>query len=306
MNVITVSVFILTYNQEQYIAQTLESIINQKTNFSFQLVIGEDCSTDGTRAICESYVQKFPSQVKLLPAQNENIGLISNYMRTFAACDGKYVAICDGDDYWVDDLKLQKQVDFLEQNKGYDMVYTAYQRLYPNGDLKKYSYHLDKAILGFEDLIMDNFIASVTVLFRNRQTQDEQLPSWIHNYPFGDWPTYLWTIKEGGKIHYMNDVTAVYRMDIGVSAHYIKKNSTYLKLLLRLLYDVRIDSQFTSQKTNIENSIVNKKLNLMTSLNREQSYGEGFLFFSKMLPNYPTKWQLLKLYGYSIYKSFTN
>ena len=302
----TVSVFILTYNQEQYIAQTLESILSQKTNFNFQLVIGEDCSTDATRTICEKYAEKFPDKIKLLPKLKNNIGLIANYIRKFKECDGKYVAICDGDDYWIDDLKLQKQVDFLEQNKGYDMVYTAYQRLYPNSDLKNYLYHLDKKILGFEDLIIDNFIASVTVLFRNQQSKEAQLPSWIRNYPFGDWPTYLWTIKDGGKIHYMHDVTAVYRMDIGVSSHYIKKNSAFLKLLIQLLLDLQIDTQFLHQRKSIDCSIVNKKRNLMTSLNREKSYGEGFLVFSKMLPKYPNKWQLLKLYGYSIYKSLSN
>lgn len=303
MNDIIVSVFILTYNQEQFIAQTLDSILMQKTNFSFKLVIGEDCSTDSTRTICENYAVKYGDRIKLLPALEKNIGLINNYMRTIAECNGKYIAICDGDDYWIDDYKLQKQVDFLEQNPDYSIVYTALQRLFPNGEIKEYNYHLNKRVLNFDDLIFDNFMHSVTVVFKNVLNEKNRLPQWILKFPFGDWQTYLWTIKDGGKIHFLKDVTASYRMDIGLSSVYMKKNSAFLKRLISLLEEVYQDEHFYHKKEIIAKSIFNKKRNLMTSLNREKSYFKGLLLFFVLLLKTDGKIKLSKLYLYSIYKS---
>jgi glycosyltransferase involved in cell wall biosynthesis len=303
MNKPVVSVFILTYNQEQFIAQTLDSILMQKTNFSFKLVIGEDCSTDSTRTICENYAAKYGDRIKLLPALEKNIGLINNYMRTIAECNGKYIAICDGDDYWIDDYKLQKQVDFLEQNPDYSIVYTALQRLFPNGEIKEYNYHLNKRVLNFDDLIFDNFMHYVTVVFKNVLNEKNRLPQWILKFPFGDWQTYLWTIKDGGKIHFLKDVTASYRMDIGLSSVYMKKNSAFLKRLISLLEEVYQDEHFYNKKEIIAKSIFNKKRNLMTSLNREKSYFKGLLLFFVLLLKTDGKIKLSKLYLYSIYKS---
>lgn len=137
MNDNTVSIFILTYNQENFIAKTIDSILMQKTNFPFQLVVGEDCSTDATRIICEKYASDCGDKIKLLPNLNKNIGLIANYMRTIKECDGKYIAICDGDDYWIDENKLQKQVDFLESHLDFSIVYTNVRRLFSNGEFIK-------------------------------------------------------------------------------------------------------------------------------------------------------------------------
>ena len=81
----------LAYNQEQYIEQSIDGILMQKTNFNYELVIGEDSSTDNTRQICEDYQKKYPTKIKLLPSLNKNIGLIKNYIRTIKACDGKHI-----------------------------------------------------------------------------------------------------------------------------------------------------------------------------------------------------------------------
>ena len=108
-----VSVFMITYNHEKYIAEALDSILMQKTDFDFDIVIGEDCSTDATRRIVLEYSRKYPDKIKLL-LHNVNVGFISNMMYVLEACTGKYVAMCEGDDYWTDPFKLQKQVDFLE------------------------------------------------------------------------------------------------------------------------------------------------------------------------------------------------
>ena len=109
-----VSVCVITYNQEAYIQQCLESILQQETNFEYDVVVGEDCSTDNTASIIKS-LSEFGQNIQLLK-NTSNLGVLPNFIRTLKACKGKYIAFCEGDDYWIDEHKLQKQVDFLEQN----------------------------------------------------------------------------------------------------------------------------------------------------------------------------------------------
>lgn len=106
------SVGIITYNQQDTIAQTLDSILCQKGDFELEVVIGEDCSTDNTWAICQEYAERYPKQVVLLE-NTHNLGIMANFARVMKACTGEYVGICAGDDYWCDEQKLQKQLDYF-------------------------------------------------------------------------------------------------------------------------------------------------------------------------------------------------
>ena len=116
MKNVSLSIVMITYNHEPYIRQAIEGVLMQETFFNIELVIGEDCSTDKTRSICEEYADKFPDKINLLPTEG-NLGMMPNFMRTLEARTGKYIALCEGDDYWTDSLKLQKQLDFLEENE---------------------------------------------------------------------------------------------------------------------------------------------------------------------------------------------
>lgn len=113
-----VSVCCITYNHEQYIAGALDSFLMQKTGFEFEILVGEDCSTDATRSVIEEYAVRYPERIKLI-AHPENIGAIRNQVDVITRARGKYIALCDGDDFWTDPQKLQKQVDFLEANPEY-------------------------------------------------------------------------------------------------------------------------------------------------------------------------------------------
>ncbi len=303
MDEIKVSIFLLTYNQERFIAQTIDSILMQRTNFRYQLVIGEDCSTDNTRIICEKFAGQYPQKIKLLPSLSKNIGLIANYVRTIKECDGKYIAICDGDDYWIDELKLQKQVDILEANPDYSIVYTKVKKLYPSGVIKESIVKNRKQVTKFEDLIHDNFIPSVSVLFRNKQNL-MKLPDWIINFPYGDWPTYLWTIKDSGSIFYLDQTTAVYRMGIGESFKLRKVNSDIIVVNLRILDKMLHDYTFKKHFKIITKVIQAKESNLMSSFNREKKYLSGFGQFLKNLLKNKNKRKVIKMYFYSIRKSF--
>jgi glycosyltransferase involved in cell wall biosynthesis len=113
-----VSICCITYNHAAYIAQAMDSFLMQKTNFSYELIIGEDNSTDGTEAVLRKYAAAYPDDVTVVH-HNPNIGAIANQIDTFSRARGKYIACCDGDDFWTDPLKLQKQVEFLEANPDY-------------------------------------------------------------------------------------------------------------------------------------------------------------------------------------------
>jgi len=118
-----VSVKMITYNHEPFIAQAIEGVLMQKTDFPIELIIGEDCSTDRTREIVVDYQKKHPDIIRVI-ISDKNVGMHKNGQRSEKVCRGKYIAYCEGDDYWIEPLKLQKQVDFLEANPDYGMVHS--------------------------------------------------------------------------------------------------------------------------------------------------------------------------------------
>lgn len=120
-----VSVLVVTYNQQETIARTLDSILNQQTNFQFEIEIADDCSTDRTPDICREYALQFPTRVRYV-RNHENLGVRENYFRALRRCRAQYIADCAGDDYWVDELKLQKQADILDKHPDVGMVHTAW------------------------------------------------------------------------------------------------------------------------------------------------------------------------------------
>ena len=270
-----VSIFMLTYNQENLIAQAVEGVLMQKTNFNYQLVIGEDCSTDKTRDICVEYSIKYHDKIKLLPKLDNNIGLISNYIRTIKECDGKYIAICDGDDYWIDEFKLQKQIDFLEKNREFDIVYSNCVKLDYKGNLFKREICNNINNVDFDSLIFDNCIPAPTAVFRNLQ-ELKQLPVWIKDLPYGDWPTYLWVLNNGGKIYGLDDFTAVYRTSIGVSAKIRSKLSNLFLTEIKILKYILNDITFKNRRNVVKESLAQKQFNLMLAYNREYEYLRSF------------------------------
>jgi glycosyltransferase involved in cell wall biosynthesis len=122
MNTPIVSVCMITYNHEQFISQAIKGVLIQKTNFPIELIISEDCSTDNTRIIIENYQKKIPDIIKAdLPDHNR--GTINNFKHNLSLAKGKYIALCEGDDYWTDPLKLQKQFDFMEAHPEYSLCF---------------------------------------------------------------------------------------------------------------------------------------------------------------------------------------
>ena len=121
-----ISVVVLTYNQEGTISRTLDSILMQQCHVPFEIVVGEDCSTDNTRAICERYAKNYPDIIRLI-CNPHNKGIVDNYFDCLLACRGKYIADCAGDDFWTDPQKLEKEVSIMEAHDNVTMVITNWQ-----------------------------------------------------------------------------------------------------------------------------------------------------------------------------------
>lgn len=198
-----VSICMITYNHANYINQAIEGVLMQKTSFAIELIIGEDCSTDNTRKICEDYALKYPHIIRLLSAE-KNLGIMPNLVRTLAACTGKYIAMCEGDDYWTDPLKLQKQVDFLESSPNFSAVAHNSKIKYPNQIISNIKTKNEYTIF---DFLESSCVNTATLMFRNINNY----PSWFFEVPFGDWALYI-LLAENGRFGFMQDEMSVYRI----------------------------------------------------------------------------------------------
>lgn len=209
-----VSVCMITYNHEKYIKQAIESILMQKVNFDYEIVIGEDASTDYTRNVILEFKNKFPKKIKLLLHDN-NLGMLSNFINTIQSCSGKFIAILEGDDYWTDENKLQKQLDFLETNPGYVLCHHDATFLDETGTGKtgerimKFDEEFDSDT---EDLLILNRASTLTVMFRNNLIKT--FPKWYYKALSGDWPLWI-MLSKYGKLKYLPFIGAVYRISSG-------------------------------------------------------------------------------------------
>lgn len=204
------SVFMVAYNHEKYIRQAIESALTQKTDFPFEIVIGEDCSTDNTRAIVSDYEQRYPEKIRVVKSER-NVGALANAIRTMKACIGKYVAFLEGDDYWSDPHKLQKQVEILEANPRLAGCFTnAEERFEDDGEKASYLYcnFPNATAIGFKDLSLGNLMPTCSVVYKNNLF--DGFPDWYYNLKMGDWPLHLLN-AQFGDFWYYPKVTGVHR-----------------------------------------------------------------------------------------------
>jgi glycosyltransferase involved in cell wall biosynthesis len=213
-----VSVIVTSYNQEETVAMTLDCILNQKCDFLFEIIIGDDYSTDKTRMICLDYQKSYPDKIKL-SFQESNGGVAKNFVTAMKLARGKYIGICAADDYWHNPEKLKIQVDFFENNPDYGLIYTEYNVLdMKTGRIEKnFLRSRNKQCLEGGGLVTEVFKGNVpilthTVLFR-KEIYDKycRAEDYIKfNFPIEDWPTWL-IISKYSKIKYMPVATSTYR-----------------------------------------------------------------------------------------------
>jgi glycosyltransferase involved in cell wall biosynthesis len=202
------SISLITYNQREYISQSIDSALSQVTDFDFEIVLSDDCSTDGTRDICIEYKERYPDKIRLI-LHEKNIGAVKNYISTYQACNGEYVAYLEGDDYFTDINKLQKQVDFLETNSDYVICCHHVKKVNENDESSGKLLPDYPDTLSVNDLCEGDFISTASCVVRNNLL--DEIPDWIYNFLGCDW-TFDILNAEKGKIKFLPDVMAAYRV----------------------------------------------------------------------------------------------
>lgn len=237
-NHIMVTVVVCTYNQENWIRQTLDSILAQETEYPYEVIIGEDHGTDGTRAICQEYADRYEN-VMLLP-ETENLGVTANWIRCVQAGTGKYIMGCAGDDWWHNPKKIQLQVDFMETHPECVVCHTEYDEYNENTDSVTHNYHQSNNIVPPEGRIQSyvlsgtDYISALTSCLR-REAFEKYVPAdefARRRFPREDWPTQL-VLSAHGDILYMPESTATYR----VGQESITRTSNYERIIVHAQKD---------------------------------------------------------------------
>jgi glycosyltransferase involved in cell wall biosynthesis len=205
-----VSVLLTTYNHEKWIAQAIESALMQQTNFDYEVVIMEDCSTDSTRDIVIDYQRRNPDKIRLVLSEKNKCDN-TNFMMAWQTSPSQYVAILDGDDFWTSAHKLQKQADYLDAHPGLALCFhnvTGF-REGRKGMLWNYNPPEQKEVSTLEDLWAGNFIAGCSPMLRKGLIKE--FPEWYATAQWGDWPLFILAAQHG-KIRYIDEVMGAYRV----------------------------------------------------------------------------------------------
>jgi glycosyltransferase involved in cell wall biosynthesis len=208
-----VSVAMITYNHGPFVAQAIESILMQETTFDYEVVIGEDCSTDHTRDIVIDFKNRFPDKITLL-LNETNLGMEENFAKTLRACKGEYIAILEGDDYWTSAQKLQKQVSFLESHPECATCFHNVRMFHEDGSREPWIHCPDsqKEMSSLEDILTGHWIATCSTMYRRAIVN--VLPEWFRGLMIIDWPLHILSAQQG-KIGYINEIMASYRLHQG-------------------------------------------------------------------------------------------
>lgn len=305
---IMVSICCITYNHEKFIRQALDGFIMQKASFPIEVLIHDDASTDDTANIIREYEKKYPEIIKPI-YQTENqyskgVGISVTY--NFPRAKGKYIAMCEGDDYWTDPLKLQRQVDFLEKNKRHFGIAENAIVHYDNGRQQYFGKKPSRNI-SIKEIIKGRQFATASILFRNVIT----IPSYFGGLIAGDTPLMI-LILQKGPIYYNNTVSSVYRR----GAHGVTSSFTNSENLKRLeIYNQRLDemtefkyskyldylnySTKQTQKNNISSSIFKKEKKWLQSKSNSvlcRLFGvKQFFYFDLQKLSFFEKWYYLLL-----------
>ena len=210
-----ISIICTCFNQQDYIADAINSFLAQKTEYAFEVIIHDDASTDKTCDILKAYEQSYPSIVKVI-YQTENQyskGNVKVENIALRKSRGEFIALCEGDDFWVDELKLQKQLEGLLACPDLKLCFTSAYTLAPNGQVNKTANYNEKVkVFPFSDIIKGGGALIPTASIFMRRSVMESLPSWFENAPVGDIFIQINGSKPQGAL-YLPDVTVVYRVD---------------------------------------------------------------------------------------------
>lgn len=210
---LAVSVLVLTYNHARFVRQALESVLAQRLRQPFEIIVSEDCSTDGTREIVQEYAERHPLLVRLFLSER-NLHSNEVVARGFRAARGRYVAPLDGDDYWTSEDKLQSQVDFLDARPAFTICFHNAEVVDADshGTGRVWNGPNQPQVSGLYELLRGNFIATASVMYRRAAVAE--LPAWYSDFSITDWPLHLIYAREG-RIGYIDRTLSAYRLHDG-------------------------------------------------------------------------------------------
>jgi glycosyltransferase involved in cell wall biosynthesis len=238
------SVAMITYNHERFVGQAIESVLAQKTDFPYEIVIGEDCSTDGTRGVILDFQRRYPERIVSI-LRERNVGAMQNFSETIAACRGEYVAFLEGDDFWTSLSKLQKQVDFLDAHPDSALCCHRVKFLNETGSAEIDIHPLLSAgSYTIEDQLRTNLVMTSSAVLRRDLIGP--IPRWFFEMKMGDWPLFAMVARHG-KIELMDEVMATYRVHPGGMWSSLPK-ATQAREVARMLR--ALDQQLEFQYTN--------------------------------------------------------
>lgn len=238
-NQIVVSIQCLVYNHEPYLRQCLDGFVMQETNFPFEAIVHDDCSTDGSAAIIREYAEAYPDIIKpIYETENQyskGDGSLDRIMREVISPSSKYIAICEGDDYWTDPYKLQKQVDYMEAHPECGLVHAYTNCYYQNKKVLSVAHLQGELDSSYNDILWANPITTLSVLYRKELADGYK--SFIEGqaWSVGDLPHWLYISLRGG-VHKQNFVCGVYRVVENSASH----GSSYEKRInyINTIYDI--------------------------------------------------------------------
>ena len=292
MSEVLVSISCITYNHSAYIRQCLDGMLMQQTTFDFEILIHDDCSTDGTDDIIREYASKYPQIIKPLfeeENQYQQGKPIGTVVWNLPRAKGKYIAICEGDDYWTDPLKLQKQVDFMEANPEFSLCFHKVKTLIQEtGELKNEFIVRDMpGKSNIVDLAKGNYIHTPSVLYRKECLDVKSYYNMVPCIP-SDYVTWM-LLAENGYIYKFNEAMAVYRYgggtweSTGQIRRYVLTISTLCKL--RMLFDGEVKKILDKQIANMQKQLIDYTTSTEYQLN-SILYSRAYRLGSMLLKPY--------------------
>lgn len=261
MNVedIKVSIFVITYNQKDYISKTLDSLVKQKTSFKYEILVNDDCSTDGTQEIILKYKEEYPELVKpILQTENQySKGINPNKAFNYPRAKGKYIAMCEGDDYWSDEKKLQLQYDALESNLECSICVHDTRMINVQGDYlssKFPSVEIEEGIISAKnymhyELVENPWLFQTSSFFMRKDFYDSFIndgKAFANLFPVGDKPLILYFLLKGNA-YYVKREMSCYRTNSGGIITTLKRdNDKHLAYINRFIDGYRAFDQFSN------------------------------------------------------------
>ena len=283
-----VSICTTSYNHEKLLHEALDSFLMQKTNFSFEIVIDEDCSVDNTKEVIREYAEKYP-RIFNVNLRKKNVGIVQNFEENALRANGKYIAMCEGDDYWTSDVKLQTQIDFLEEHPEYNACFHDSLNLYIDKNGQKItssrigSRKIDEDV-HVQSLIYENNIPTASIVYRNTI---KKFSKYFLETSKVDYALML-MIAERGPIKYLPHLMAVYRLHDGgiwsLKAHdyHAREGVKFYKLLAEHFKDDKKVMQ------TIDLKMKNEYFNLAIALMRQKKRLSSLKYLIKSLGDGPT------------------